>query len=109
HTYKESVYFQLPFYQLMRQTLWAEQVIINKEDEVLKADDYLHLHVIPRKNIDLLEKIYKVSGNNMENTWRGQLEDNSKYIIVDPKDFLSPLEGVEKYSELISYLNQRYW
>lgn len=107
--YMTSIYFQEPFYQLMRQTLWTEQIIINKEDEVIKADDYFHLHVIPRKNVDLLGKIYKVSGNNMENTWRGQLEDNRKYIIIDPKDFLSPLEGIEKYSELISYLNQRYW
>lgn len=108
-TYKGSVYFQEPFYQLMRQTLWAEQVIINKEDEVLKADDYLHIHVIPKNNINLLQKIYKVSAKNMEDTWRGQLEDNKKHIIIDPKDFLSPLEDVEKYSELISYLNQRYW
>ncbi len=52
-------YYFEPFYQLMRQTLWAEQMIANKETETIKADNYLHLHIIPKGNKDLLHKKYK--------------------------------------------------
>lgn len=46
----------------MRQTLWVEQMIKNKNKETLKADNFIHLHVIPKKNTTLLNKIYKCSG-----------------------------------------------
>lgn len=39
-----KVYYQETFYQLMRQTLWAEQVIAHKETETLKADDFWKSH-----------------------------------------------------------------
>lgn len=32
-SYRNSIYFQEPYYQLMRQTLWAEQVIDNKHQK----------------------------------------------------------------------------
>ena len=106
--YKGSVYFQEPFYQLMRQTLWAEQVIAHKdsEKEPLKADNYLHIHVIPNANKDLLNKAYKVTGNSMENSWKAQLEDDSKYIIVDPADLIKPIKN--NYGKLYSYIKERY-
>lgn len=52
----------------MRQTLWAEQMIKNKATERIKADHYLHIHVIPNNNVDLLQKTYKFSNQNMEVT-----------------------------------------
>ncbi len=105
-SYYGSVYYQEPFYQLMRQTLWAENVVKLKEEK-LKADNYVHIHVIPSANKDLLEKKYSVSGMSMEETWRGMLNDQSKYIIVDPQILLEPIK--DKYPELVSYLNKRYW
>ena len=48
-----SCFYFEPFYQLMRQTLWAEQMIKNKDLETIKADNYLHIHVIPSENKDL--------------------------------------------------------
>lgn len=66
--YESSAYYLEPFYQLMRQTLWAEQMIKNKAAERIKADHYLHIHVIPNNNVDLLQKTYKFSNQNMEVT-----------------------------------------
>ncbi len=102
------VYYFEPFYQLMRQTLWAEQMVTNKEKETLKADNYLHVHVIPSENKDLLKKEYKCSGFDMETTWKNHLVDKKKYVIISPKDFLANLNK-EKYIDLYNYLNERYW
>jgi len=101
-------YYYEPFYQLMRQTLWAEQMIINRENEEIKATDYLHVHVIPSENSDLLDKNYKCSGLGMEETWRNHLQDQSKYKIISPKNLIT---GINKnnYKDLLEYLNVRYW
>ena len=105
-SYYGSIYYQEPFYQLMRQTLWAENVVKLKEEN-LKADNYMHIHVIPSDNKDLLAKKYSVSGMGMEETWRSMLSEQSKYIIVDPQKLLEPIK--DKYPELASYLKKRYW
>jgi len=106
-----KVYYQEPFYQLMRQTLWAEQVIANKATETLKADNFLHIHVIPKNNDALLKTNtrypYNVSDKGMEDTWRSCLNDQSKYRIVDPEVLLSPV--ADEYNELVEYLKKRYW
>lgn len=108
NNYRSSVYFFEPFYQLMRQTLWAEQMIVHKATERIKAVNYLHIHVIPSANADLLLKNYKCSGSNMETTWKNQLVDKSKYIIIDPSKLLSNIDSI-KYKSLIDYLKVRYW
>ncbi len=105
--YGGSLYYYEPFYQLMRQTLWAENIIANPNTEELKASDYLHIHVIPAENDELLLKKYKVSADTMENSWREMLTDQSKYVIVDPKELLSPVS--DKYPQLTEYLSTRYW
>lgn len=103
-----NCYYYEPFYQLMRQTLWAEQMIINRKTEVIKATDFLHIHVIPSENSDLLDKKYKCSSMGMEMTWRNHLQDQSKYIIISPKNLMSGI-NTNKYQDLLDYLNIRYW
>lgn len=103
-----KVYYFEPFYQLMRQTLWAEQMVAHNDSETIKADDFIHIHVIPTDNVDLLKKVYPYSGLDMERTWRSHLKDQSKYKIVDPKVFLSPILS-HPYHDLIQYLDTRYW
>lgn len=105
--YACSLYYYEPFYQLMRQTLWAENMIASKDSERLAADNYLHIHVIPSENDELLQKKYKVSGVTMEQSWRGMLADQGKYIIVSPESLLAPV--ATSYPELIDYLSIRYW
>lgn len=102
-----ACFYYEPFYQLMRQTLWAEQMILNKESETIKADYFLHLHVIPEENKDLLMKKYKCSGADMETTWRNQLKDQSKYQIISPKALLHGIDST-KYQRLLEYLSVRY-
>lgn len=100
-------YFE-PFYQLMRQTLWAEGIIRNSANETLKATNYMHIHVIPSENGDLLKKKYPCSKLGMEETWRAHLVDQSKYLIITPEKFLSEIDS-EKYEKLLTYLGRRYW
>ena len=106
--YKGSVYFHEPFYQLMRQTLWAEQMCDNKNSEIIKADDFIHAHIIPEGNTELLEHTYKVSGAKMEKTWTDRLKNQDKYKIISPEKLLSNIDK-QKHSELTNYLSLRYW
>lgn len=105
--YAGSLYYYEPFYQLMRQTLWAENMVRSKNSERLKADNFLHIHVIPSENDELLQKKYKVSGKGMEESWREMLIDQRKYVIIDPKTLMLPT--ATKYPELNEYLRTRYW
>jgi hypothetical protein len=105
--YKNSVYFFEPFYQLMRQTLLAEQIIAHKATETVKADDFIHVHVIPQGNDALLKHNYPASKKGMEETWREHLQYQEKYQIISPKDLRANIDR-EKYNELITYLETRY-
>ena len=71
-------------------------------------NDYIHIHVIPSKNTSLLNKSYPSSGKNMEETWRSSLNDQSKYVVVSPKDFIKSIDK-DKYRLLLEYLDRRYW
>jgi hypothetical protein len=92
----------------MRQTLWAEEMIRNKDNEIIKADEYHHVHIIPPENYGLLKKIYRCSKKEMEVTWRECINDNNKYSIFSPADFVLPIDH-DKYKDLIQYLKIRYW
>ena len=106
--YIHSIYFFEPFYQLMRQTLWAEQMIKHRDEEWVRADKFLHIHIIPAENKDLLDMAYLKTGKGMEESWRSQLLQDI-YQIINPEALLSPLKGNSKYSDLINYLTIRYW
>lgn len=102
-------FYYEPFYQLMRQTLWAEQMIVHNATEKLKADDYIHIHVIPPQNKELLDKLYKCSNKRMAKTWYSLINDKSKYKIIPPDILLGGLHNNQKYSNLLNYLSERYW
>jgi hypothetical protein len=94
-----------PFYQLMRQTLWAEQMLIHKPTG-FEADDYMHIHVIPDGNKELLNKSYPCSNKNMEATWKNCLKDTSKYLVISPEKLFAMQN---KETDLYKYLQKRYW
>lgn len=118
--YKSSVYFFEPFYQLMRQTLWAEQItdVNNKINERIQADDYIHVHVIPNENHDLLKddlstnrrrKAYS-SGElkgSMEEIWKSCLNNSDKYKLLTPSTLLANIDK-SRNEKLIDYLSMRY-
>jgi len=107
-SYYKSVYFFEPFYQLMRQTLWAEQMIKHNNTETIKADDYIHIHIIPSENAQWLDKLYKPNNKRLEETWTNCLKYKEKYKIIDPRKILEILDN-KKYGGLIEYLDKRYW
>lgn len=93
------------FYQLMRQTLWAEQLLKHKP-KGFEADDYLHIHVVPECNTALFDKLYPCSKKNLTETWKGCLTDPDKYIVISPEQFWSKQS---KDTDLYAYLKKRYW
>jgi hypothetical protein len=110
--YRKTLFFIEPFYQLMRQTLWAEQMIKHKEPKFIEADDYMHIHVVPSKNAELLAKHYRYAKNDgMEDAWRNECltkEGRDRYKIVSQSDILKVIENDGKYANLVEYLKERY-
>lgn len=106
--YLNTVYFVEPFYQLMRQTLWAEQIIAHKFSEPIKADDFIHVHVIPKENSKLLHRRYRYSEMGLEETWRNLIIDQSKYKWIEPKMIVRLIDESGRYAKLVQYLNIRY-
>ena len=92
----------------MRQTLWAEQMLENAEAEIIKANDFVHAHIVPKENKALLDKEYIISNKGMEETWRKCLTNQAKYKIIQSKDLLVGIDKT-KYADLIKYLQTRYW
>ena len=107
--YHGSIYFQEPFYQLMRQTLWAEQICRSKDESVIPAQHFVHVHVCPKDNALLLDKNYtEVSKERgMENAWKAMLKNRNLYILIDPKELMRPL--YDSHKALCEYLSERYW
>ena len=86
-----------PQYELTRQTLLMEQIVFNKPFE---ANDYRHIVVCPNDNAEMVTEA---------EAFKDSLKEKSKFIIIDPKELLSPLKGNDDYKELMEYLETRYW
>ncbi len=83
-------------------------VIAHKETELIKADDFIHVHVIPKENTQLLYRKYRYSEKGLEDTWRSQIIDQNKYKWVTPEDITRVIRLSGKYIELVKYLTIRY-
>jgi len=101
--------FTEPYYQLMRQTLLAHQMIKARE---YQADSYFHIHVIPKDNKELKDVNTadgKLKGNKLEDTWKNVLKSPDLYKAIDPSDFLNPAHTCLDCIAPMTYLKQRYW
>ena len=100
--------FVEPYYQLMRQTLLAHQMVKARE---YGATDYLHIHAIPKSNFNLKGRNTSASlpGNDLDSTWRSVLKEPEKYKAVDPQDLLSPVKQFSEAKHIVQYLSKRYW
>jgi hypothetical protein len=103
----EALFYE-PFYQLMRQTLLGWQMTVRKE---YGAEDWVHVHVIPNENTELRETITSpgLSGKNITEAWKAVLKQPEKYVVIDPKQFLSPIAKCPDTKAITSYLKKRYW
>lgn len=99
-----------PFYQLMRQTLLAWQMVENKDAE-LNTDDWMHVDVIPENNINLRYNVPApdLKQYDLETSWKSQLVEPEKYRVISPQQLLQPLIFDKKHRGLIKYLFTRYW
>lgn len=98
-----------PYFQLMRQTLLAHEMVKANE---YGASDYTFLFVVPTGNHDILGlNIISglMPGSKLTETWTNLLKAPEKYVIVDPESFVRPTTQCLDTQEIISYLRKRYW
>lgn len=100
----DKTLYKEPYYQLMRQTLWAELIVKTEADKWLDVTDFLHLHVVPNDNT-----AFRGRKGEMEEKWKSCLEDPKKYKLIDPSELFEPIKKEAKCQKLIDYLNERYW
>ena len=102
--WKEDYYWD-PLYEFARQTLLMEQIIHEKPKcgaFPIKADYYIHIIVRPNENKEIINDIQRFKDSVKD-------EGRKKIIEIDPKDLLEPLRNNTQYSDLINYLETRYW
>lgn len=103
----KDLFFE-PYYQLMRQTLLGWTMARNREYGV---SDWIHVHVIPEDNKELKETITSknMKGMTLEESWKLQLKNPEKYIVISPEKLLNPLKTLPDTRSIIDYLTNRYW
>lgn len=99
-----NLYYE-PFYQLMRQTLLVNEMVRLKDYD---AEEYLHVHVIPNGNRQLLSKKYDWTDTlGLEQTWKSYLSEPERYKVLSPNDLIGSI-GERKYSDTLDYIRNRY-
>ena len=68
--------------------------------QALETNDFIHVVVRPNENAEIIEDIA---------AFRKTIVEKSKFIEVDPQTLLAPLQQFEEYSDLLTYLQTRYW
>jgi hypothetical protein len=99
--------FYEPFYQLMRQTLLAWQMVKHGE---FHADDWIHLHIIPEQNLALRgsRSATMLIGESMAEKWRSVLKDPSRYRVVTPGDLVSGVGAAGSGVDWRRWMDVRY-
>jgi hypothetical protein len=103
----KALYYE-PFYQLMRQTLLGWKMVEHNE---YGCDEFVHLHVIPDENMELLDNVTspQLHGKGISEAWKGALKEPNRYKVISPEHLLEPLKGLQDASSLLEYLGKRYW
>lgn len=87
-----------PYYQPMRQTLLGWKMVELKEYD---SDEYIHLHIIPRDNIEMRKNLV------WDNLLKSQYQ--KRYKVISPDDLFNPLINLQDIKSYIEYLKFRYW
>jgi hypothetical protein len=97
-----------PFYQLMRQTLLGWKMV---EANECGCDEYVHLHIIPKKNLKIQEITspnLKSLGKNMSDVWKKFLKEPFRYKVLSPEELLAPLKNDQNNNDFFEFLETRY-
>jgi len=97
-----SIYMKEPQYELMRQTLLVELMIIRSR----LAGHFIHIFVVPGKNEELRQSV--------DDNYKPMLNNPDLFCSIDPCDLLKPLTiapfiNDKHISKMIDYLRTRYW
>ena len=98
-----------PYFQLMRQTLLAYEMIKANE---YGATDYTHLFIAPSGNKELLGTNFtstRFVGASLSEIWSNLLKTPDKYLVMDPVEFIEPATYCPDTEDIICYLKTRYW
>jgi len=103
-----SVYYYEPFYQLMRQTILADQLLKFHDHDI---DEYLHIHVAPEKNEELRTGMTSpgIVGKDIHEAWKRRLRDDSLFLAITPELLLEPAWRMPDTHSEGEYLRNRYW
>ena len=101
----KTLLFREPYYQLMRQTLWAEQIIEKEKEFWCCVKDFIHVHVVPAKNTAMRG----VDNAYLDKWEKEMIKDPNKYKLIDPEELFKFLQEEECCKEHIDYLRKRYW
>ena len=103
----EALYYE-PFYQLMRQTLLGWKMV---EAGEYGCDEFIHIHVIPEKNLELRNRITSpgLNGDTISEAWKSVLKEPDRYLVKTPEEFLRPICCCCDTQSVIKYLERRYW
>jgi hypothetical protein len=77
------------------------------------CDEFLHIHVIPDENLELLNNVtsplLRGKGKTICEVWKSLLKKPDNYKIISPEHFLEPLMRERDTKSLLQYLEKRYW
>lgn len=103
----ERLFFD-PFYQLMRQTLLAWQMVEHRE---FGATEWLHLHVVPAANKELLGMVTSpelAAFEDMACAWRSVLKRPECYSLVTPETMVPDVAAEREFGDWREWLRKRY-
>jgi hypothetical protein len=100
--------FYEPYYQLMRQTLLAWQMVKHRE---FGASDWVHIHVIPELNVTLRRRgkaAPALVGASMAEAWQSALKRPEQYRVMTPSELLAGVGVDGDWAEWRRWLAERY-
>jgi len=99
--------FYEPYYQLMRQTLLAWQMVEHHE---FGASDWLHIHVVPALNVAIRHSraAPDLLGETMADKWRSVLKQPERYVLTTATELLDGVGCKGRWAEWREWMRQRY-
>lgn len=103
-----NLLFYEPYYQLMRQTLLAWQMVEHREFD---AHDWLHVHVVPEGNARLRARDSapeELAGETMSDVWRSVLGEPERYRSMTPSGLVAEIGDTARWAAWRRWLAERY-
>jgi len=101
-------YFVEPFYQLMRQSVLADKMQLERE---MNADVVVHLHISPKANKEFSDAftspIFSKYGNTVLESWKG-VSHQGKFVSIHSESLLTLIGQISDNKNWSDWLLKRY-